>query len=413
MKKIFIIISIFISAYSQAAIQLLDRIAVIVDDGLIMESQVNKGIEEILERYREQNIPISDESIVRDQIIESLIIEELQLQLGNRAGVRISDTELNDTLTRIAKNNQMDLEEFISFIDSGNGSYEELRETVRKQMIVQRVQRGRVANEIDITEKEFDTYLKNDDSLVSLEPELLVRQILVKTISDANIAIEQINNGKNFEVLAREISIAGDKDNAGLMEWRKAFNMPKLFSDAIKNMPVGYISSPLKSGAGYHILKLEQKRGDFVQYEDQWLSRHILLMPSAIRNTEKTKIELNEIRNKIINGEKFENLAKEFSEDPGSAKAGGDLGWLGKGVLAPEFENMMIGTDLGIISDIFETQFGFHFLEVLDKRNHDKTRELIEDEAYQRLYARKYEEELENTLRGIRADAFVEIKKLD
>ena len=146
---------------------------------------------------------------------------------------------------------------------------EELRETVRKQMIVQRVQRGRVANEIDITEKEFDTYLKNDDSLVSLEPELLVRQILVKTISDANIAIEQINNGKNFEVLAREISIAGDKDNAGLMEWRKAFNMPKLFSDAIKNMPVGYISSPLKSGAGYHILKLEQKSGDFVQYEDQ------------------------------------------------------------------------------------------------------------------------------------------------
>ena len=413
MKKIFIIISIFISAYSQAAIQLLDRIAVIVDDGLIMESQVNKGIEEILERYREQNIPISDESIVRDQVIESLIIEELQLQLGNRAGVRISDTELNDTVTRIAKNNQMDLEEFISFIDSGNGSYEELRETVRKQMIVQRVQRGRVANEIDITEKEFDTYLKNDDSLVSLEPELLVRQILVKTISDANIAIEQINNGKNFEVLAREISIAGDKDNGGLMEWRKAFNMPKLFSDAIKNMSVGSISSPLKSGAGFHILKLEQKRGDFVQYEDQWLSRHILLMPSAIRNTEKTKIELNEIRNKIINGEKFENLAKEFSEDPGSAKAGGDLGWLGKGVLAPEFENMMIGTDLGIISDIFETQFGFHFLEVLDKRNHDKTRELIEDEAYQRLYARKYEEELENTLRGIRADAFVEIKKLD
>ena len=169
MKKIFIIISIFISAYSQAAIQLLDRIAVIVDDGLIMESQVNKGIEEILERYREQNIPISDESIVRDQVIESLIIEELQLQLGNRAGVRISDTELNDTVTRIAKNNQMDLEEFISFIDSGNGSYEELRETVRKQMIVQRVQRGRVANEIDITEKEFDTYLKNDDSLVSLD----------------------------------------------------------------------------------------------------------------------------------------------------------------------------------------------------------------------------------------------------
>lgn len=189
--------------------------------------------------------------------------------------------------------------------------------------------------------------------------------------------------------------------------------MPKLFSDSINQKPIGYITPSIKSGAGYHILKLIEKRGDYVKYEDQWLSRHILLIPSTLRNAEQTKIELNKIRERIINGEKFSDLANEFSEDPGSAKMGGELGWLGLGVLAPEFEETMINEEIGNISKIFETQFGFHFLEVLETRNYDKTKDLIEEEAYQRLYARKYEEELENTLRAMRADAFVEIKDLD
>jgi len=197
------------------------------------------------------------------------------------------------------------------------------------------------------------------------------------------------------------------------MPWRRAIEMPELFSNAINKKEIGFISEPLESGAGYHILMLVDKKGPFVQYEDQWSSRHILLIPSTLRDEEATKLEINEIRSRIVNGEDFSDLAKEYSEDPGSASLGGELGWLGKDVLAPEFEQVMIEIEVGKISPIFETQFGFHFLEVLDTRSYDMTRDLIEDRAYQILYGRKYDEELENTLRSIRAEAFVEIKDLD
>ena len=413
MKKTSLILTLCLSINLYSKIEILDRIAIIVDDGVVMESQIEFGLEELVKRYEQQNIPKPSIDNLKEQVIESLIIEELQLQLAERAGVRISDSELNDSIIRIARNNQMELEQFISFIENSGDSYEEFRENVRKQMIIQRIQRGRVQSEISITEKEFDAFLKTDESLKELEPELFVRQILVKTLIEAEKVISRIANGENFTDLAKEISISGNAINGGAMNWRKLSEMPELFSTALQNKKMNEITEPIESGAGYHILKLEDKRGTFVQYEDQWFSRHILLAPSAIRSEEDTLQEINNIRDRVINGESFADLAKEFSEDPGSAKQGGELDWLGKGVLAPEFEKMMIETPIGKVSEVFQTQFGFHFLEVLNFRNHDMTRELIEDRAYQILYGRKYEEELENTLRAMRAEAFVEIKELD
>ena len=230
---------------------------------------------------------------------------------------------------------------------------------------------------------------------------------------EADAVILRIENGEEFFEIAKEVSISSNSINGGELPWRKIVDMPELFSNALKNEDIGFISEPLKSGAGFHILKVEDKRGPFVQYEDQWFSRHILLSPSAIRDEESTELEINAIRDRVLNGEEFADLAEEYSEDPGSAKQGGNLDWLGKDVLAPEFEKVMIDSSIGIVSEVFQTQFGFHFLEVLEKRNYDMTRDLIEDRAYQLLYGRKYEEELENTLRSMRADAFVEIKDLD
>ena len=413
MKKIILILACSLSANTFASIEVLDRIAVIVDDGLIMESQIKSGFKEIVSLYKEQNIPLPGSDNLKDQVIESLIIEELQLQMANRAGVRISDSELNDAITRIANNSQMELEEFIAYIENDGESYESFRENVRKQMLIQRVQRGRVGSEINITEKEFAAFMETDESLVELEPELFVRQILVRGSDEADAVILRIENGEEFFEIAKEVSISSNSINGGELPWRKIVDMPELFSNALKNEDIGFISEPLKSGAGFHILKVEDKRGPFVQYEDQWFSRHILLSPSAIRDMESTELEINTIRDRVLNGEEFADLAEEYSEDPGSAKQGGNLDWLGKDVLAPEFEKVMIDSSIGIVSEVFQTQFGFHFLEVLEKRNYDMTRDLIEDKAYQLLYGRKYEEELENTLRSMRADAFVEIKDLD
>ena len=413
MKKTFITTLLISSALLNAKIELLDRIAIIVDDGVVMESQINKAMAALEEGYREQNIQLPPKDVLLDQIKERLIIEELQLQLADRAGVKISDAELNSTFSRLASNNQMSLEEFISFIETNGDSYEEVRETMRKEMRIQRIQRGRVNSNIEITEKEFEAFLATDESLGELEPELQVRQILVKDKNIAERVINLIDEGSSFSELASEYSISSNASNGGLMDWRKAIDMPELFENALKDKSIGYVTEPLESGSGYHILKLEDKRGQFVQFEDQWQSRHILLIPSAIRTENDTELELNNIRQRVIDGESFESLAKEFSEDPGSALQGGDLGWLGLGVLAEEFEATMLEMEIGEISPVFQTEFGFHFLEVLAKRSHELTDDLIKDRAYSILYARKFDEELENTLRSMRAEAFVEFKDLD
>lgn len=413
MKKFTLLTTFFLSSSLFSAVEILDRVAVIVEDGLIMESQIKRDLEDIIKRYDEQNIPKPDVSVLREQVIESLIIEELQLQLADRYGIRISDEELNNTISRIAANNNYQLEEFIKFIENDGSSYVDFRENVKKQITIQRVQRGRVGSEIDITEKEFEAFLETNESLSELEPELLVRQILVKDINIANEIYEKIQDGVSFESIAKSEPSNTYKKNNGLMEWRKAIDMPELFSKAINLKPVGFVSEPIKSGAGYHILKLEEQRGRFVKNEDQWSARHILLIPSTIRDDEATIQELENIRQKIIDGEDFAKMANDYSEDPGSAKSGGELGWYGKGVFAAEFEKVMIEIESNVISEIFKTEFGYHFLEVIDTRNYDMTRDLIRDEAYQILYERKFNEELENTLRAIRAEAFVEFKELD
>jgi len=413
MKKLFLTLYFLSSTILYAKIEVLDRIAVIVDDGVIMESQITKTLADVSKRYDDQNIPPPPADILLEQVTEKLIIEELQLQMADRAGVRISDAELNLTLSRLAANNQLSLEEFVVFVEENGDSYEDLREQMRREMRIQRIQRGRVNSSIDITEKEFESFLATDETLSALDPELLVRQILVKNLSTANEIIELLDNGSDFAEIAKEKSISSNAQSGGLLNWRKAVDMPELFEKALANQSIGFISQPLESGSGYHILKLEDKRGEFVQFEDQWQSRHILLIPSAIRTEDDTELELNNLRQRVIDGESFESLAKEFSEDPGSALQGGDLGWLGLGVLAEEFEATMLEMEIGEISPVFQTEFGFHFLEVLAKRSHELTDDLIKDRAYSILYARKFDEELENTLRSMRAEAFVEFKDLD
>jgi len=412
MKKIKLCLFL-LPLFVNGEIKLLDRIAVIVDDGIIMQSQVEKQTNTILENYKAQNIEPPQIEILRNEVIEKLIIDELQLQMAERAGIKISDSELNDTFIRIAGNNNMSLEEFINFLKSQGTSYEDLREDIRNQMLIQRVQQGRVASEIEITDKEFEGFLETNESLESLQPEIQLGQILVKSIADAEKILQKIKSGEDFQQLAKEFSESASAQNGGILEWKRPTEMANLFASAIDGKDKNWVSEPLKSGAGYHIIKLIDKRGELVQFEDQWKVRHILLSPSAIRTNEETFQEIEDIRNSILDGEDFATLAKDFSEDPGSANNGGDLGWSGAGRYAPEFEATMLASKIGEVSEIFETQFGYHFLEVVDKRNKDITNDLIEDRAYNILFSRKYDEALENSLRSMRAEAFVEIKNLD
>ena len=412
--KIFILLPFFIMApFATAKIEILDRVAIIVGEGVVLESQVDGMMQNIKKRYSEQGAALPPDEVLLEQVHERLIIQELQLQMADRAGIRVSDTELNASFQNIAQNNQLSLEEFIETIESEGESYQDLREQVREEMIIQRVQRGRVGREVDITEQELNGFLATEGVINQLSPELFVRQILVSDENQALELIQKINNGSDFAELAKSKSKSNNASQGGEMGWRNLGDMPSLFANALKNKKKGFVSEPLKAGSGFYILKLEDKRGDLVRFEEQWNVRHILMMETKLRDKMFTKKELEDVRDRVLAGEDFSLLAKEFSEDPGSASRGGDLDWLSLGTTAPAFEKMMLASPIDEISPIFESEFGFHFLQVLDKRTEDLTEEVIKDRAYGILFSRKFDEELENTLRTIRSEAFVEFKELD
>ena len=414
MKKLLLIqITILISTFSFSKIEVLDRVAIIVDEGVVMESQINELLLSTKLRSAEQGIQLPPDDALLDEIKEQLIIQELQLQRGQDFGVRISDTELNQTFAQIASSNGVDIEKFIDEYEASGQNYEKLREEVRRDMIIQRVQRGIVGGLINITDQEIDGFLATEEAIAQLTPELLVRQIQVKTKALAEEVLKKIDEGESFEDLVESNSINQNRSQGGLMPWRKINEMPSIFANAMKEQSLGFISEPIETGSGFHLLKLEDKRGPLVKFEEQWETRHVLLVPSAIRDVDATKAEAEVLREKVLAGEDFAKIAEQYSEDPGSGSNGGSLDWLPMGSTVSEFENVMINSDLNVVSEVFESQFGFHFLEVTGKRLEDITDYQIEERAYSILFSRKYDEELENTLRSMRAEAFVEFKDLD
>ena len=412
-KKIYLVLTALIIFPLNAKVEVLDRIAIIVGEGVVLESQINNLLETIEQRYAEQGAAMPPADAMLEQVQERLIIEELQLQMARQAGVRVGDGELNQAFEEIAQNNDLSLEAFIESMESEGASYEELRDQVRKEMIIQRVQRGKVGRQVNITEQELEGFLATEGSVKELSPELFVRQILVSTEEKAEMLLAKIESGEDFIVLAKEHSKSGNATSGGEMGWRNLADFPSLFGKALKNQKKDYVSPVLESGSGFYLLKLEDKRGSLVRFEEQWNSRHILMMTTKLRDAQFTKSELEAVRERVLAGEDFALLAKEFSEDPGSASQGGDLDWLSKGKTAPAFEKMMVTSPLQEISPVFESEFGFHFLQVLEKRTEDLTEEVIKDRAYGIIFARKYDEELENSLRTTRAEAFVEFKELD
>lgn len=414
MKKLLLIqITILMSAFSFAKIEVLDRVAIIVDEGVVMESQIRDLVQTTKLRSIEQGMQLPPTEALLDEVQEQLIIQELQLQRGEEFGIRISDGELNQTFIQIAANNGVNIEEFISDYEASGQSYEKLREEIRRDMIIQRVQRGIVSGSINITAQEIEGFLATEEAIAQLTPELLVRQIQVGSLEGAETILLRLDEGEDFETLVEQNSINQNKSQGGLMPWRKINEMPSVFADAIRNQSLGFVSKPIKTGSGFHLLKLEEKRGPLVKFEEQWETRHVLLIPSAIRDVDATKAEAEVLRERVLAGEDFALIAEEFSEDPGSGSNGGNLEWLPKGATVGEFENVMLNSEINEVSEVFESQFGFHFLEVTGKRVEDVTDYQIEERAYSVLFSRKYDEELENTLRSMRAEAFVEFKDLD
>ena len=416
------LLSSFFSERMEAKIELIDRVIAVVDSGVIMESELNLRVQDIIGRLRSEGTELPPKELLEEQVLERLIIEEIQLQIGDSAGVKISDAELNRALSMLASQNSMNLEQFKESLDANNSSYSKLRDSVRKELIIQRVQRGKVGANIEISEQEIENFLNSEEGRSKLAEQYNVQQILLSLNSEAPESkvnstkekgadiIRRYNEGESFEKLAATYSSDQNALEGGSLGWRKATELPTLFSDVVTKMKVGEASELIRSGAGFHIIRLAEKRGDVVKFEDQTLVRHILVQPSEIRSEKQTKDLMNEIYQKLVDGEDFKQLARQHSEDPGSKMEGGELGWSAPDTFDPAFEAVMNSVDIGEFSTPFQSSFGWHILEVLDRRNEDISDDVRKNRAYSIIFNRKFEQELQRTLIELRSESYVDIK---
>ena len=413
---------LLLSLNIHSKIELLDRVVAVVDSGVIMESQLNSRVEEILQRIQNDNAELPPLNLIEEQVLDRLIIEEIQLQIADRAGIKISDSELNQTLARVAAQNSLSLEEFRIKLEGEGTSYRSFRDTIRKELIIQRVQRGKVGAKIDISEQEIENFINSEEGKTQLAEQYNVQHILLSVKSgstekeieeievNANSLISRLNDGENFEKLAASFSAGQNALEGGYLGWRTEAELPSLFAEVVTELKVGEIASPLRSGAGFHILKLIDKRGNTVKFMDQTLARHILVQPSEIRTENQAEELINTIYERLTSGEDFKQLARQYSEDPGTKMDGGELGWSNPGDYDPAFEQTLNATKIGELSKPVKSSFGWHVIEVMDRRNEDVSQEEQKDRAFRIIFDRKFEQELQSTLIELRAEAYVDIK---
>ncbi|MFL2705389.1 MAG: peptidylprolyl isomerase [Gammaproteobacteria bacterium] len=406
----------------EAEIELLDRVVAVVESSVIMESELNLRVKDIIGRLRNEGTELPPQKVLEEQVLERLIIEEIQLQIGERAGVKISDEELNRALSMIASENSMSLEQFKENIEAGNQSYSNLRDSVRKELIIQRVQRGKVGANIEISEQEIENFLNSQEGKSRLAEQYNVEQILLSLNSGATEEevkqvekealdiIDKYSNGESFKKMAATFSSGQNALEGGSLGWRRASELPSLFSEIVQKMKIKEISEPIRSGAGFHIIRLADKKGDVVKFEDQTLVRHILIKPSEIRTEKQAEELIESMHVRVEAGESFKQLARQYSEDPGSKMEGGDLGWNTLDTFDPTFEAVMKSLEIGELSRPFKSSFGWHILEVLDRRNEDVSDEVRKNRAYQIIFNRKFEQELQRTLIELRSESYVDVK---
>ncbi len=414
--------AVLLSSAVHAAVQELDRVVAIVDNDVVMQSQLDQRVHEVQQTIAKRGSGVPPASALEPQVLERLIVENLQLQIGDRSGIRITDEELNQAIGTIAQRNGMSIDQFRAALARDGLSYEDAREQVRREMIISRVRQRRVAERIQVSEQEVKNFLASDLGKMQLSEEFRLANILIPTPESANSAAiqaaakqagevyQQLKQGADFGQLAIARSASETALEGGEMGWRKAAQLPPPFDRLLSSLSVGDVTEPVRTPGGFIILKLLDKRGGQIQVRDEVHVRHILIKPSEIRSEAATKQLVEKLYDRIKAGEDFAELAKSFSEDPGSALNGGDLNWIDPNALVPEFREVMASSQQGVVSKPFKTQYGWHVLEVLGRRATDSTTQAREQQALTVLRNRKYDEELQTWLRQIRDEAYVEIK---
>ena len=410
------------AAPAWAEIERLDGIVAVVDDDVVLASELVERRDAVHDRLAEQGateLPESD--VLISQLMERLVIENIQLQMANQRGIVIDDETLTAAVNQFALQNQMSLDEFRESLEQEGNSYRKLREDVRRELQLQRVQRLLVNRRITITDQDLDDLVASPFFQEMISDEYRVGHILLavdgsepETIERAARAaddiVAQLREGAEFAQMAMEHSAASTALEGGDLGWRGAGELPSLFAEQIVAMSPGETADPIRNSLGFHVVQLLEQRGVSRERQMQSLVRHILVQPSAIRSPEETRDLILELHRRIDDGEDFAELASEFSDDPGSALAGGELGWSDGSDFVPEFRDAMASLDAGEVSQPFESMHGWHVLEILDRRDRDMSDEARRNMAMQVLHSRRFEEELQEWLQEIRDEAYIEMR---
>lgn len=402
---------------------MLDGIAAIVNEGVVLKSELRLQTETITKRAQDQGMQLPPPNILQEQVLESLIVKRIQLQRAERIGIQVSDQLLNQSIAEVAAQNGIAFEDMPRILAEEDVSYAAYRREMREQLILDQLRRMDVIGRISVAPREIDQCLADleDNVVVNSEynlshilisiPESATGDELAEAETEANYVYKQLQDGSDFAELAIRYSDSQTGLEGGSLGWRKGNQLPTIFSDVVGPMEAGDFSNPIRAISGYHLVKVNDIRGTVQRSEiEQMRIRHILITPDEIIDDETAKQQLEEAVLQIKSGEDFGEIAKLLSDDPGSANDGGEMGWTGAGTYVPEFEAVANEAKLGVISEPFQTRFGWHIIEVMDRRTFDNTEELKESGCIQRVRNSKLTEEEQLWVRRIRDEAFVDIR---
>lgn len=403
--------------------EMLDGIAAIVNEGVVLKSQLQKEIKTITLRASQEDMQLPSEDIIQEQVLESLIVEEIQLQRAERIGLQLSDQILNSTIANISQQNNIPFEKLPEALAAEGINYAEYRRDIRKGLILEQLRDIEVIRKITVSPREIDVCLEDFEDGVVSNSEYDLSHILISAPESATIEDfttiereaedihEQLIAGANFGEIAIEFSDSQTGLDGGSLGWRKGSELPTIFSDIVKSLKVGEISRPYRTKSGFHIVKINDLRSTFSRSEvEQMKVRHILVVPNEIIDNETAKQKLTDAQREIQDGKNFSDIATILSEDPGSKDSGGDMGWVNPGTFVEEFENVAKNLEIGVVSEPFRSRFGWHILEVLGRRTHDNTEERKESICSNSIRNSKFTDEVELWLRRIRDEAYVEIR---
>lgn len=404
------------------ALQSLDHIVAIINDNVVTHVELQQRVKDFKRQMSAKGVNVPDDAVMQKQVLERVLMDRIQMQLAKAQGIKIDDLNLNRMLEDMASRNKMTLDGMRLSLQEDGVAFDQFREQTRQSITIRQLQKRMVFDRVRVSQQEIEQFLEqqaasgNNTSekyqlahILITTPEAASTEDIKEARKKADDILDKINNGTSFRDAALKFSEGQRALNGGDLGWRTAAELPSLFLDNVRNLEKGKVSAPLRSASGFHIIKLTDKQSQ-KHIVKQTHARHILMRSDAITTNEQVREKMAALKQQLDDGKDFSDLAAKFSQDPGSKDKGGDLGWSSEGNFVPQFEKVMGSLSIDQISEPFRSQFGWHIMQVLERREQDETQQLKTKHAKQAIQKRKADEELQLWLRRIRDEAYVEYR---